>query len=116
MCTQALLSEVRTRGPHVPEVSWVVPGEDAAAAALLGENGGFLTAKRLSLYKQKRNDPGEPQVLWGIITIQMVSVWHISMLPWWCIRCVSCGSGSEGTWLTYLGHNVKVEHSIRTIN
>ena len=59
---QALLSEVRTRGPHVPEVSWCVPGEDAAAAALMGEQGGFLTAKRLSLYKEKRNDPAEPQV------------------------------------------------------
>eukprot|EP00878_Enallax_costatus_P010570 GHUV01011038.1.p1 GENE.GHUV01011038.1~~GHUV01011038.1.p1 ORF type:complete len:423 (+),score=110.07 GHUV01011038.1:141-1409(+) len=58
---EALLSEVRSRGPHVPEVSWCAPGEDAAAAALMGENGGFLTAKRLSLYKEKRNDPAEPQ-------------------------------------------------------
>jgi hypothetical protein len=59
---QALLSEVRSRGAAVPEVSWAVPGEDAAAAALMGAPDSFLSPGRLALYATKRNDPGVPQV------------------------------------------------------
>jgi deoxyribodipyrimidine photo-lyase len=61
-CCQALLAEVRSRGAAVPEVSWAVPGEDAAAAALMGAPDSFLSPTRLALYATKRNDPGVPQV------------------------------------------------------
>ncbi len=54
---QALLTEVSERGAAVPEVTWCVPGEDAAVAALDGPEG-FLTAARLGLYEAQRNNPG----------------------------------------------------------
>jgi DNA photolyase len=57
---QALFAEVRRVGAAVPEVTWAVGGEDAAAAALLGESG-FLSPGRLKLYATKRNDPSQPQ-------------------------------------------------------
>ncbi|KAF8071386.1 PHR1 [Scenedesmus sp. PABB004] len=60
---EALLAEVRERGAAVPEVTWATPGEDGAAAALVGAPGSFLSPARLSLYAAKRNDPGEPQAL-----------------------------------------------------
>ena len=50
------------RGSEVPEVHWITPGEAAARAALDGPQG-FLTANRLKLYSDKRNDPATPQVL-----------------------------------------------------
>lgn len=58
----ALIEEARRRGAAVPEVSWVKPGEDAAAAALRS----FLTKARLSKYADKRNDPSIPDALSGL--------------------------------------------------
>jgi hypothetical protein len=67
----------------VPEVSWAVPGEVAAAAALMGQPDSFLTAARLSLYATKRNDPGVPRVRvqGGTVLLEgpvrsVGSVWH----------------------------------------
>lgn len=56
------LADVLERGKEVPEVTWAVPGEKAARAALLGD-GGFLTKERVDLYEKKRNDPGIPKAL-----------------------------------------------------
>jgi deoxyribodipyrimidine photo-lyase len=57
-----LIAEATRRGAEVPEVSWCVPGEDAAMDALVGSKG-FLTKARLSKYSEKRNDPGVPDAL-----------------------------------------------------
>ena len=59
---EALLEEARHRGAEVPEVSWVVPGEDAARDALAA----FLQRRRLSSYAPKRNDPGVPDAQSGL--------------------------------------------------
>ena len=58
----ALQEEARHRGAEVPEVSWLVPGEDAGKDALAA----FLQRRRLSLYAPKRNDPTVPEALSGL--------------------------------------------------
>eukprot|EP00238_Polyblepharides_amylifera_P004600 CAMPEP_0196582598 /NCGR_PEP_ID=MMETSP1081-20130531/39648_1 /TAXON_ID=36882 /ORGANISM="Pyramimonas amylifera, Strain CCMP720" /LENGTH=616 /DNA_ID=CAMNT_0041903211 /DNA_START=359 /DNA_END=2209 /DNA_ORIENTATION=+ len=55
-----LIDRAITAGKEVPEVSWVVPGEEGANLTLQH----FLHA-RLSLY-QARNDPNRPQGLSGL--------------------------------------------------
>lgn len=50
------LGRCACRGPQVPEVHWIVPGEAAARAALDGPTG-FLSPARLAQYATKRNDP-----------------------------------------------------------
>lgn len=60
-----LIEEARTRGASVPEVTWIVAGEEAAMKALHGSNG-FLTKTRLSKYATKRNDPSVPGALSGL--------------------------------------------------
>lgn len=47
------LETVLERGKDVPEVDWIVPGEDAAREALSY----FLEKERLGIYAAKRNDP-----------------------------------------------------------
>ena len=56
----ATIAEAVQAGKAVPEVSWAVPGENAARATL--EH--FLT-RRLRLYEH-RNDPAKPQALSGL--------------------------------------------------
>eukprot|EP00798_Chlamydomonas_sp_ICE-L_P018200 gene18200-24642_t len=48
-----LIKEVTTKGAAVPEVTWCIPGADAAEKALAD----FLSPARLSRYADKRNDP-----------------------------------------------------------
>jgi len=60
-----LMEEARNRGASVPEVTWIVAGEEAAMKALHGSSG-FLTKSRLSKYATKRNDPSVPGALSGL--------------------------------------------------
>ncbi|GAX72643.1 hypothetical protein CEUSTIGMA_g99.t1 [Chlamydomonas eustigma] len=53
---EGLIKEVLQRGSSVPEVKWIMPGEAAGRAALDGPDG-FLSASRLKIYSEKRNDP-----------------------------------------------------------
>lgn len=55
----ALIEEVTAAGAAVPEVAWIVPGEDAARAALTGP-AGFLAPARIKVYDTARNDPSRP--------------------------------------------------------
>lgn len=57
-----LLDEVLTRGSHIPEVTWCIPGESKALEALAS----FLAPARLKLYAEKRNDPCVEGALSGL--------------------------------------------------
>lgn len=45
-------------------MKWLVPGEDAAMKALVGEKG-FLSPARLRMYDSERNNPSKPTALSG---------------------------------------------------
>ena len=47
----------------VPEVSWCEPGERAALRSLKGEDGSFLTKRRMNKYDELRNNPNNPAAL-----------------------------------------------------
>ncbi len=60
-----VIAEAVAKGAAVPEVSWAVPGEAAARAALEGDAPNAFLPRRLKLY-EKRNDPNVPGALSGL--------------------------------------------------
>jgi len=58
----AIIEEAAKKGAEVPEVTWAVPGEDGAKAALAA----FLDPARLKSYYTDRNNPAKPTALSGL--------------------------------------------------